>query len=246
MNGLFGFQPQFEEEREILPDPVGESWSGRRFRAGLDLAALEQEEQVRLVQRVFLLPAAKAPHTVVFCGVESGSGATRVCARTAETLASQAKGSVCLVDANVRTPSLHDCYGRKNHRGLTDALLHSHPIRDLVNPVNGGNLWLLSCGSTVPDPYLLFTAERLGACLVELRQQFDFVLVDAPPVNAFADAPLLAKLADGVVLVVQANSTRREAAKNAVERLTAAKVQLLGAVLNKRRFPIPQALYRRF
>jgi len=79
----------------------------------------------------------------------------------------------------------------------------------------------------------------------ELRAEFDYVLVDAPPVNLYADAILLGQLADGVVLVVQANSTRRETARKVKETLQAAKVNLLGTVLDKRTFPIPEPFYRR-
>jgi Mrp family chromosome partitioning ATPase len=69
-------------------------------------------------------------------------------------------------------------------------------------------------------------------------------LLDAPPVNLYADATLLGRLAEGVVLVLQANSTRREAARKAKESLESAKVRLWGAVLNKRTFPVPEFVYR--
>jgi Mrp family chromosome partitioning ATPase len=106
-------------------------------------------------------------------------------------------------------------------------------------------LWLITCGSKTTDPHTLLTSDRLRSRLAELRAEFDYVLVDGPPVNLYADATVLGKLADGVVLVVQANSTHREAARKAKESLDSAKVRLWGAVLNKRTFPIPEALYRK-
>ncbi len=245
MSTIYGLQPQLEEEREFLPDQVCPGYSVRRSRAGLDVDGLTREEQVKLVQRLFFLPGPEAPRVVLFCGVESGSGVTWVCAQSAETLASQVKGSVCLVDANLHTPFLHEYYGQENHSGLAEALLRSRPVSSLAHPVNGGNLWLLTCGSKIPDPHLVLTSDRLRGCLAELRQGFDYVLVDGPPVNLYANTALLGKLTDGVVLVVRANSTRREAARAAAESLTAAKVRFLGAVLNKRRFPIPEGLYRK-
>jgi len=244
MSAIYGMQPQFEEEKEIVPELINPDAVNRTSRASFNLDARAGEEQVKLVQRLFFLPGPQAPRVVLFCGVESGSGATWVCAHAAETLASQVKGSVCLVDANLHTPFLHDYYRRENPSGLSEILLRSQPVRGLAHPVNGGNLWLLTCGAKSPDPHLLLTSDRLRGCLAELRREFDYILVDGPPVNIYADTPLLGKLTDGVVLVVRANFTRREAAKNAAESLADAKVRVLGAVLNKRRFPIPEVLYR--
>jgi capsular exopolysaccharide synthesis family protein len=200
---------------------------------------------VKLVQRLFLLPGPQAPHLVLFCSVESGAGTTWICAHAAETLASQVEGSVCLVDANLRTPFLHEYFGLDNLYGLSEALLQSRPIRTLTHQINGDNLWLVTSGSSPLDPSVLLTFDRLRGCLVELRAEFDYVLVDGPPAILYADTALLGKLADGVVLVVRANSTRREAAKKAAEILASANVRLMGAVLNKRTFPIPEALYQK-
>jgi Mrp family chromosome partitioning ATPase len=81
--------------------------------------------------------------------------------------------------------------------------------------------------------------------MAEMRAMFDYVLIDAPPVNLSNEAALLGQLSDGVVLVMEANSTRREAARKAKERLEAAKSHVLAAVLNNRTFPIPEGIYRR-
>jgi Mrp family chromosome partitioning ATPase len=124
-------------------------------------------------------------------------------------------------------------------------MLQSGPVRNFAHQVNGGNLWVITCGSKTTDPHSLLTSDGLRARLAELRAEFDYVLIDGPPVNLCADATVLGKLADGVVLVVQANSTHREVARKAKESLASANVRLLGAVLNKRTFPIPESLYRK-
>jgi Mrp family chromosome partitioning ATPase len=85
----------------------------------------------------------------------------------------------------------------------------------------------------------------MRARCAELRREFDFVIIDAPPVSRYADAIPLAKLSDGVVLVIAAESTRREAARTAVVNLRSERIQVLGAVLNKRTFPIPSMIYDR-
>jgi succinoglycan biosynthesis transport protein ExoP len=79
----------------------------------------------------------------------------------------------------------------------------------------------------------------------ELREEFDYVLIDAPPLSSCSDAVLLGQMTDGVILVVEANSTRRETARTAKETFEGANVKLLGAILNNRTFPIPEVLYRK-
>lgn len=245
MSRHFELLQQVEKDGElfVISDTRPMPTNGKR--GHLDLEALTREERIKLVQRVFLLPGADAPHVVVFSGVEAGDGSSWICARVGETLASQVKGAVCVVDANLRTPSLHRYFGTENIGGLTDAIAQSQPVRDFARQLPGGHLWILTSGSQSSDPGGVLTSERFRSLLNELRAEFDFVVIDAPSVNLYADAILLGKLTDGVVLVVQANSTRRETARKAKESLESAKVKLLGAVLNKRTFPIPEALYRK-
>jgi capsular exopolysaccharide synthesis family protein len=245
MSRNFELLQQIEKEHEVFPVSGRPAISGNGRKPGLDLDAISREEKMKLVQRLFLLPGSEAPHLVVFCGVETGDGSSWVCARAGETLASQVKASVCLVDANLRTPFLHKYFGTDNLLGLADAVHQSGPVRNFAHQVNGGNLWVITCGSKTTDPHSLLTSDGLRSRLAELRAEFGYVLVDGPPVNLYADTALLGKLADGVVLVVQANSTHREVARKAKESLDSAKVRLLGAVLNKRTFPIPESLYRK-
>ena len=166
--------------------------------------------------------------------------------RAAETLAKNTPSSVCLVEANLRSPALPAMLGTTNHHGLTDALLQEGPIRSFAKPVRGDNLWLLSSGALAVDSANLLNSERLKARFAELRKEFDFVLIDAPPLTRYSDAIAIAQLADGLVLVLEANSTRKEAALEVTNALRSAQIQVLGAVLNKRTFPIPESLYHRF
>jgi Mrp family chromosome partitioning ATPase len=147
------------------------------------------------------------------------------------------------VDANLRAPSFHQLLGVGKFPGLKDATVKAGPIKDFAVRIAEGNLWLMPSGSLTAEG--LFTSDRLRLRMRELREEFDYVLIDAPAVSSYADAVLLGQMADGVILVVEANSTRREKARVAKETLEGAKVKLFGAVLNNRTFPIPEALYRR-
>jgi len=199
------------------------------------------EEIGALVQRIFPLSSKQSSHAVVFSGTESGTGCTWVCAHAAQVLANQVSASVCLVDANLRAPRLHEQFGVANHHGLSDALLQPEPIEHFVSRLSPPNLAILSCGGVIDSARTLLTSNRMSARLAELRAIFDYVLIDASP----RDAAVLAGASDGLVLVLKANSSRKETVRNAVRQIQAANVKILGAVLNQRTFPIPEGLYRR-
>ena len=207
------------------------------------LERLGAEEVTRLVQRVFRGSGPDAARVVVFSGVDHGNGCSWICASSAFTLAAQTQSSICVVDANLRTPSLHRYFEVENRFGLAEALAHPGPVRGFAQQTSRGNLWVMTSGS--PTGQSSLSSEHLHTRLAELRAEFDHVLIDTAPANMYADAVTLGRSADGIVLVLQSNATRREAALKVKESFESAKVRLLGAVLNKRTFPIPQAIYDR-
>ncbi len=246
MSRIFDLFDQPEKEQGMFRTPRWNSFPTNGKNGQPDLELLTSEEMMKLVQRVFLLPGPGGqPRTVLFCGVKQSEGCSWTCARVGETLAAQGAGSVCVVDANLRTPSLHEYFGVDNLRGLREAVIQPGAIRNLALTLKPSNLCLIPSGARVSDPHTVLASDRLRSLITELRSEFDHVLVDAPPVALYADAIVLGKLTDGVILVVGANSTRREAARKAKESLEAANVRLLGVVLNRRTFPVPEGLYRR-
>jgi len=205
----------------------------------------DREEIAKLVQQVFLAAEAGARRTVLFCGVEDSVGSGRICAQAARLLAELGTGTVCLVDADGRAPSLHRHLRVENRRGLADSLIEAGPIRGFARPFAGGKLWILPAGNVGSPASAGMSSESLRARLAELRAEFDSVVLAAPPAAHSADALVLGKLTDGVVLVIAANRTRRETTRQVKDSFDAAQVRLLGAVLDERTFPIPEALYRK-
>jgi len=202
------------------------------------------EQLTKLVRRVFVYANSSAPRTVSFSSVE-GSGSTEMCLQAGMTLASQGTGSVCIVDANLRAPWLHRLLEIESAPGLTDAMIHPDSMKECVVRIGDrGNLWAVPAGSLNSHAEAVLTSDRLRARISELKEQFDFVLIDVPAVNSHADAVLIGQMTDGLILVLEANFTRRETARSAKEALEATNINLLGAILNNRTFPIPEALYR--
>ena len=204
-----------------------------------------REQSLRLVQHLFLTSEQTPPKAVMFAAIDSGNGCSHVCALTSQLLAENVSGAVCLVEGNFRTPSLPGLFGGTNHFGLADALRQEGAIRNFAKRTDRDNLWLLSSGRHGDDYLNLLNCDQMKGRISELRSEFSFVLIDAPPLNAYGDALLLGRLVDGVVLVLEANATRQEVALRKAENQRAANIQVLAAVLNKRTFPIPSALYKR-
>jgi len=246
MSKHFELMQQIEKEQTF----GSESTSATVVRPPVAVAASvparwASEEALRLVQQIFLLQTKAPPRTVVFAGIDHGNGCSQICASVAETLARNGKGRVCLVEGNFRSPSLPGMFGVENHFGLTEALLRDAPVNSFTRPVNQENLWLLSSGALAVDSPSLLTSENLRHKLAELNAEFDFVIIDAPPLTRYSDAVVLGQLSDGLVLIIEANSTRKEAAAAVTESLRAANVPILAAVLNKRTFPIPEKIYNK-
>jgi Mrp family chromosome partitioning ATPase len=213
--------------------------------SSLELADEELEEFTKLVQRLFIVPGSESPRSVVFSAPEQGNGCSWVCARVAEVLSRQVAGSVCVIDANLRRPSLHSQFAVENHYGLSDALVRPDPVRSFVTNLGRQNLWMMSCGSNPEAAHNLLTSDRMRLRLSELRAEFDYVLLDVAALSDANDAVLLGCGTEGVVLVLKANASRRESARTAIQELQSAKARVLGAVLNQRTFPIPETIYNK-
>lgn len=207
-----------------------------------DLLTIRELEEEKLVHSLFF-ETQPSPRVVVFTGLDAGSGATSLCSRAGALLASKTTGSVCLVDANLRHPALHLGFGVENQAGLVDALLEVGTINSFARPLEHERLWMVSAGTEVPDAHTLLASERLAAYVNELRENFDYVLVDSPAASLYTDSLVLGAISDGVALVLKANVSRRATASKIVGDFAGAGVRVLGAVLNQRTFPVPSAIY---
>jgi succinoglycan biosynthesis transport protein ExoP len=190
------------------------------------------QEATKLVYKLFSAAGDPALSSVLFCGIDQAHNSSAICVRTGEILAAQMQKSVCVVDANLRSPSIHNYFGLKNQHGFSDAILQQGPLRGFAQQLPSGNLWVMTAGAVQPQGLVFSSGEQLRSRMLELRSLFDYVLIDAAPAGLFLDAIILGQLVDGAILVIEPNSTKRETAFQAKGALEAAKVRILGAVLN--------------
>ncbi|MBI2886142.1 MAG: CpsD/CapB family tyrosine-protein kinase [Chloroflexi bacterium] len=158
-------------------------------------------------------------------------GKTATLANLAVALA-QTGRSVALVDCDMRRPGLHLLFGLDNATGLSTLLQEGVPPGLPLRETGVPQLRVLPSGPQPPDSAVLLAAPAMAEVLRQLRNQADYVLLDAPPLVAVGDAAVLAPQVDGLLLVLKAGVTQREAAQRAKALLQRVNVTILGVVLN--------------
>ena len=140
---------------------------------------------------------------------------------------------VLLIDADMRNPSLHKAFGRPLGSGLSNLLTGAGQFDSLVQETGEANLSLLPAGQIPPNPAELLSGDRISRIVDEASAKYDHVIVDGPPVLGLADAPLLTRSVEAVVLVIESGRTSTAQAKHALERLFAVRAHMIGAILSK-------------
>jgi Mrp family chromosome partitioning ATPase len=205
------------------------------------LAGFLGSETSKLVQRVFLAPRSTTFRSVVFSTVERGDQCDWISAQVGDLLASSTRDSICLVDADLVSPSLHSYFGVENRRGLAESLVDPGPIEGFIRPSGRERLQLMCAGELSPgtDLNALLASGRLRARFSELMASYPYVVVNAPPATGNFMTSYLAALADGLILIAEPYFTSRQAACDAKENVQAAGGRVLGVVLYRRAVAVP-------
>lgn len=189
--------------------------------------------------RVLLIDPDHLFNTLLLTSPGVSEGKSFVLANLGVVMAA-AGSRVIVVDADMRSPSLHELFDQPNVRGLADVLSNhggdgESPFSSVpIQETDFDNLCLLSAGRPSVDPITLLTSPRLPALLEFLSGQWDVVLIDSPPVLGSPDATVLATASEGTILVVSAGLTRREKVEQAKDRLMEQRrVNLLGLAINR-------------
>ena len=173
--------------------------------------------------------------SLVFTSAAPGDGKSTVVSNLGAAMASSER-RVLLIDADLRKPRLHQLLGLTNQRGLIDLLRFDSSFDAFVNPhfiletaIPG--LSLLPAGLPAPDGPELLATGRLRALILELTESYDMILIDSPPVIPFSDARNLGRAANGIVLIVRAETSDRRAVSIARDQIALDQIPLLGTIL---------------
>ncbi len=202
----------------LSASPVGEAY--RQLRTSI---LLSSSEDVR--NRILLITSS-----------QPGEGKTTTAFNTAISLA-QTGASVLLIDCDLRRPQLHklfDSYGQERNfqPGLSRYLSGQCKIGDIFTPSPIPYLTLITCGQMPPNPAELLGSQRMRSLLAYAVEKFDYVILDTPPMLSFADATILAAMADSVILVVNCQRSKRDLVKRTCRKLDETNTRVLGVVLN--------------
>ena len=168
--------------------------------------------------------------SVMIASAVASEGKTLTATNLALTLSHSYERRVLLIDADLRRPSIHDVFQLSNRVGLSSSLRHPEGGRLPVQHVLP-RLWILPAGPPDPDPMSSLVSDTMKQVLIDAVEQFDWVIVDTPPVALLPDANLLAGMIDTALLVVSANSTPFPLVKRATEAIGASRI--LGVVFNR-------------
>lgn len=189
-------------------------------------------EAFRTLRTALLFSTAAAPPKVVLLTSASASeGKTVSSLNLASTLA-ESGARVLLVDVDLRRPSCHVRLGTDNLRGLSNFLAGQASLEDVTLALPSPRLDFIPAGPLPPNPAELIGSPRMRDALATLRERYDFVILDTPPVLPVTDTLLLARDVDGAVLVVKGHDTPRDLVRRARDLLVRASVPLLGVVVN--------------
>ncbi len=170
------------------------------------------------------------PKVIVLTSVGPQEGKSTTCANLGVVLA-QASKRTLMVDCDFRKPVLHKIFGLRNVYGIVDVLAGEYGLRDVWHePVPG--LKVICVGPIPPNPAELLSSKRLSEFLASVREQFDYVLIDAPPIGLVSDSAILGTQGDGVLLIVDAQNTRKRALRQGMRSLEAVGASVLGTVMN--------------
>lgn len=170
---------------------------------------------------------------IVVTSCYEGDGRTTTAANLAVAYAQEGKRTL-LIDADLRSPSLHKVFSVQGRLGLSTALAKEHDIAAAILPTHIPQLSLLPSGPVPPNPAELLASEEMDAVLAYACEHYDAVILDASAVLPFTDAQVVAAKSDGVLLVVRPGKIKKDAARKAREKLAHVEARVLGVVMNRR------------
>jgi capsular exopolysaccharide synthesis family protein len=179
-----------------------------------------------------LSTAHGTPRSLAVISTRPREGKSTTTIALAQSLA-RARRRVVLIDADLRSPTIHRTFGVSNQMGVSNFLAGADTLDEMLLATDRENLSIMPAGPQPPNAADLLTGERLPLLIAQLLERFDHVIVDSPPVIGLADAPLVGSAVESVLYVVEAGSIHAGTVRIALDRLRTAHVNVLGAVLTK-------------
>jgi capsular exopolysaccharide synthesis family protein len=229
-------------------------WPFRRARNGKDKSPTainfelgpEVEEAYQRLGTNLLVspgqPATEHPKLLGVVAARHGEGATTTAGVFASILVRRRGGRVVVVEGNLRSPSFETAFGVKPAPGLVEMIQGQATLTEVAQATAVPKLFAIAAGHLTGAPATLFDSPGLPAAFAQLRENFDFAIVDLPPVNVYGDALIVGPHLDAAIIVIEADATRVPDVERARRTLERCGVRFVGSVLNRQRNYIPNFL----
>nr|WP_208414634.1 CpsD/CapB family tyrosine-protein kinase [Paenibacillus castaneae] len=206
-----------ENKRHIITltnpkSPISESY--RALRTNIDFSSIDESLQVLMV-------SSAGP----------GEGKSTTITNLAVTFA-QSERKVVLIDADLRKPTAHHTFSISNRFGLSSVVSQQCSLEEVIQITDIPNLDVITSGAIPPNPAEMMGSKRMTAIINQLREMYDIILIDTPPLLAVTDAQIIATKCDGAILVVDQGKVKRHIAAKAIKNLEGVSARILGVVLN--------------
>ena len=203
-------------------------------------------EQYKILRtNVLSLNKTKTNKVIVITSAISTEGKTVTTLNLAMTIAqSSQQPKVLVIDADMRRGRIARYLGLEQDVGLSDVLQGKATLDEAIFKINLENLNFMASGPVPENPAELLDSQKMKILLGDLKRQFDYIIIDTPPIIAVTDSGILGAQADGVIMVIQAGRTQRGIIKRASELLHQCHAKVLGHVLTNIEYHLPQYIYR--
>ena len=181
--------------------------------------------------------------SIVFTSSGPAEGKSTTAVNLAVTMAQVGK-RVLILDADLRKPTVHKFFNKFNSSGLTTIVVEGNDYKELVQDTDIENLEILTTGPIPPNPSELLGSKKMKSLLSTLKDDYDMVIIDSPPVGLVTDASVLSTIADSVILVCAVGQAQINAAKNSKALLEKVNANILGVVMNK--IPLNEGGYYKY
>ena len=233
--------PQKEERKEpdvFLLDKSSFSDFQNQYKIDKNLVAWNkpqsvEAEQFKILRTNLLFPVSgKPPRSIMVSSLLSGEGKSFTSANLAVSIAQNINQNVLLMDCDLRKPSIHSMFGFDDLAGLSEYLLKDVALSSIITKTNIERLSIIPGGHVPDNPSELMSSKEMSDLIIEVKERYEdrILLIDSPPIRLTAEANVLARLVDGIVLVVKCGSTNRDLVLDLVNSIE--KDKILGVVFN--------------
>lgn len=236
---------RIQEQKQFVARKMKESNVDARLIPYFDPKSLVSEQYKSLVTNLLSLNKGKPPHVIAITSSISSEGKSVTALNLAITLSHAIhKPKVLLIDADMRKGKMVKYLGVENHKGLSEYLSGQAQLDDIVFHIDIDHLSFISCGQVPSHPADLLASSQMNDLLRQMRSQFEYIIIDTPPVIPVTDAVVVGTHVDGVLMVIKAGETQRGIVKRAEELLNQGHAKIVGHVLTGIEYFVPNYIYR--